>query len=151
LDVRLPVPLLRPWEETVAFDFIAWHDRDTTNHKVETDKAAAAGYRTSSLSVYGDRAAPRYAAVMVKRAAIHAEAQHFGLSAAQFQQVFNEMSAKGFGPYLLSATGPANNPLIAASFRPMSPTPLTRTGVATARRRATRSWPSSTWKHGGMA
>jgi len=113
----------------MTINFIAWHDRDTANHKKEMGAASAQGFRTVSLCVYGERNDPRYAAVVVKRPVVHAAQQFVGMSAAEFQQTFNEMSAKGFGPYLVTATGPANNPLIAASFRPMNPTPLTRFGI----------------------
>jgi CubicO group peptidase (beta-lactamase class C family) len=112
----------------MSINFVAWHDRDAANHQKELDKAAAQGFRTVSLCVYGERNDPRYAAVMVKRPKVHAAQQFIG-DANQFQEKFNEMSAKGFGPYVVTATGPANNPLIAASFRPMTATPLTRHGI----------------------
>lgn len=116
----------------MALDIIAWHDRDTAGHKQLTDAAAAKGYRTLSLCLYGDRSAPRYAAVMIKRPVVQAEEQYFGLTTSQFQAKFNEMAAKGWGPYLVAATGPAADPLLAVSFMPMQPTPLTRYGITAA-------------------
>lgn len=113
----------------MALDIIAWHDRNSANHQQMLTTWAAKGYRTLSLTVYGERNDPRYASVMVKRPVVLATEQHFGLSTAQFQAKFNEMAAKGWGPYLLSATGPANDPLIAACFTPMNPIPLTRFGI----------------------
>jgi CubicO group peptidase (beta-lactamase class C family) len=125
----LSVRKIKKEEKCMSINFTAWHDRDSTNHKKEADKASAQGFRTLSLCVYGERNDPRYAAVMVKRPVVHASQQFFGLSAGEFQQKFNEMSAKGFGPYVVTATGTANNPLIAAVFRPMNPTPMTRFGI----------------------
>lgn len=113
----------------MALTISAWHDRDAANHQQMLSAATAQGFSTLALSVYGDRNNPRYAAVMVKRSVNIATVQRFGLNAAQFQATFNEMSAKGFGPYLVSATGSSADPLFAACFMPMSPTPLTRHGI----------------------
>lgn len=113
----------------MALNFIAWHDRTTANHKEMLDQFAAQGFRTVSLCVYGDRNDPRYAAVMIKRPAIIATKQFFNLSLTEWQTKFNEMAAQGFGPYIVSATGPSNNPVIAAAFKQMNPIPLTRHGL----------------------
>jgi CubicO group peptidase (beta-lactamase class C family) len=119
----------------MALNIVAWHDRTTANHKEMVDKWAAQGFRTLSLCIYGDRNDPRYAAVMIKRPTVIATKQFFNQTAAQFQQTFNEMSAQGWAPYIVSATGPANDPLIASSFRMMKPTPLTRFGITEAEMR----------------
>ena len=116
----------------MALDIIAWHDRNTAGHKQMVDTWAAKGYRTLSLSIYGERNDPRYAAVMIKRPTLIAEEQHFSLTASQFQAKFNEMAAKGWAPYIVSATGAANDPLFAVSFWPMTPAPLTRFGITEA-------------------
>ncbi len=113
----------------MALDFVAWHDRTAADHQQQADKHAAAGYRYLSFAIYGDRTNPRFAAVLVKRPVVVAQQAFHGQSAADFQQTFNQMSAKGFGPVILSATGPVDNPLIASVFEPMTPTPLTRHGI----------------------
>lgn len=116
----------------MSLNFIAWHDRTTANHKQMLDKHAAEGFRTVSLCVYGDRNDPRYAAVMVKRPTIIATKQFFGMTLSEWQNKFNEMAALGFGPYIVSATGPSNNPTVAAVFKEMNPIPLTRHGLTVA-------------------
>ncbi|HQR35754.1 MAG TPA: serine hydrolase [Blastocatellia bacterium] len=113
----------------MALNFAAWHDRTSANHKEMLDKFAAQGFRTVSLCVYGDRNDPRYAAVMIKRPTIIATKQFFNLSLTEWQAKFNEMAAQGFGPYIVSATGPSNNPVIAAAFKQMNSIPLTRHGL----------------------
>lgn len=113
----------------MSINYTTWHDRVAANHKKETDNATAQGFRTVSLCVYGERNDPRYAAVMVKRSSLHQEQQFCGLSGGEFDKKVNEMSAKGFIPYLVTATGPAINPLIAASFRPMKTPSLTCHGI----------------------
>lgn len=116
----------------MALDIIAWHDRDTAGHKQQFDSSTAKGYRTLSLCIYGERNNPRYAAVMIKRPVAQVEQHFFGLTASQYQAKFNEMAAKGLGPYLVSATGPTADPLFAVSFMPIKPTPLTRHGLSAA-------------------
>lgn len=116
----------------MALDIVAWHDRTSADHQVQLNNAAAAGYRTISLCVYGDRNDPRYAAAMIKRAALVGEQQFFGLDAAAWQAKFNAMAAQGWGPEILTATGPANNPLFAVCFIQTGSIPLTRHGMTAA-------------------
>lgn len=115
----------------MALDIVAWHDRTTADHQIRLNQAAAAGYRTISLSVYGDRNDPRYAAAMVKRATLVGERQFFGLDAAAWQAKFTEMAVQGWGPAIVTATGPAGNPVFAACFVE-GPIPFTRHGLTTA-------------------
>jgi CubicO group peptidase (beta-lactamase class C family) len=116
----------------MALDIVGWHDRTTSDHQQELNTWAAKGYRTISLSVYGDRNNPLYAAVMIKRAQLVAEKQHFGMDAATWQATFNQMAAQGWGPLIVTATGPADNPLFAASWFEVSPIPLTRHAMTAA-------------------
>ena len=116
----------------MALDTVGWHDRTTADHQQQLNTWAAKGYRTISLSVYGDRDDPRYAAVMIKRANLVAEKQHFGLDAATFQSTFDTLAKQGFGPLIVTATGPGNNPLFAASWFETSPIPLTKFGLTAA-------------------
>ena len=109
---------------------VAWHDRTQADHKHQLDTFGARGYHTLSLSLYNTPQDPRYACVLIKRPQVIAEQQVFGLSAAQFQQTFNQMSAKGMGPHIVTATGPAGSAVFAASFIPVTPTPLTRFGLS---------------------
>jgi CubicO group peptidase (beta-lactamase class C family) len=113
----------------MALDIVAWHDRTSADHQVQLNNAAAAGYRTISLCVYGDRNDPRYAASMVKRTVLVGEKQWFGMDAAAWQAKFDEMAAQGWGPEIVTATGPANNPLFAACFIQTGSIPLTRHGM----------------------
>src|SRR5215467_7191222 len=105
---------------------VAWHGRNGTEHKALVDKWAALTFRTISLAIYGDPGSPLYAAVMVKRASFHAESQVFPRTQDALQQDFNSNAAKGWGPYIITSTGPANAPVFAASFRPMNGIPFTR-------------------------
>jgi CubicO group peptidase (beta-lactamase class C family) len=114
----------------VSLTIIAWHDRNVTNHQQMLEKYSAEGFRTISLCVYGERTGPRYAAVMIRRPFLIAQKQFHSLDAATWQQTFDDMAAQGWGPFIVTATGPANNPLIAAVFRLMNPIPLTRHGIS---------------------
>jgi CubicO group peptidase (beta-lactamase class C family) len=109
---------------------VAWHGRNTAEHKSLVDKWAALNFRTISLAIYGDPADPLYAAVMVKRAAFHAESQVFPRTQDALQQDFNTNANKGWGPYIITAVGPQNSPTFAACFRPMNAIPFTRLNLS---------------------
>src|SRR6202043_1568083 len=104
----------------MALDIVAWHDRTSADHQIQLNTGRASGDSTISLCVYGDRNDPRYAAAMVKRATQTQELQFLGLSGADLQAAFNAMAALGWGPEMISGTGPTNNPLFAACFVPGS-------------------------------
>lgn len=116
----------------MPIDFAAWHDRTAARHKHLLDQHLALGYRTVSLCVYGEVSDPRYAAVVVKRPTVMAQRQFMGLTAAGFQQTVDQMAALGWGPMIVTATGTALAPLIAAVFRPMNPVPQARLGLTAA-------------------
>ena len=107
-------------------DIIAWHGKTLSEHVSLRDKAAQEGYRFLSLSVYGSTSSPCYASVMIKRPQVVAQRDWPALTAAQFQQTFDDQAAKGYGPVIIAATGPAASPLFAAVFQPQNPVPLTR-------------------------
>src|SRR4051812_13430124 len=113
----------------MTLDIVAWHDRSQADHGKQLNKFAALGYRTLSLSLYGDPPNPLYASVMIKRPVVIATEQHYGLTASQWQQTFDSMAARGMGPYIVTATGPAASALYAAVFMAANPIPLTRAGL----------------------
>jgi CubicO group peptidase (beta-lactamase class C family) len=116
----------------MTLNIVAWHDRTQTDHQTQLSAAIADGFRTISLCVYGDRNDPRYAASMVKRPVVVPEQQRVGMDAATWQATFNTMAAQGWGPEIVTATGPANNPLFAACFIQTGSIPGTRHGMTAA-------------------
>lgn len=113
-----------------AQNLVAWHDRTTADHVAQRDKFADLGFRPLSLSIYGTPGDPRYAAVMVKRPTVIATKSFIGMTQAQYQDTFEDMVSKGFGPFIITATGPKNSALFAGSFRQMAHTPLTRSNLS---------------------
>jgi hypothetical protein len=110
-------------------DFIAYHDRTSADHQSQFNTYYPQGYRMISLSVYGRRGDERYAAVWVRRAGPDWSAVH-GVDFAGYQAAFDRAAAAGFKPVLLSAAGPANNPVFAGTFeKTTEPIPLTRHGL----------------------
>ncbi|HMF96410.1 MAG TPA: serine hydrolase [Vicinamibacterales bacterium] len=105
---------------------VAWHGATLSDHTAKRDAAAKDGYRFLSLSLYGSTSDPIYAAVMIKRPAIVAQRDWPCMTAAQFQQTFNDQANQGYGPVMIAATGPASDPRFAAVFQPQNPIPLTR-------------------------
>jgi CubicO group peptidase (beta-lactamase class C family) len=109
--------------------FIAWHGKTFDEHIQLRDGAAKNGYRFLSLSLHGTVSSPRYTAVMIKRAKVVAQRDWPLLTADEFQDTFDKQTDKGYGPVIISATGPAGNPRFAVVFQPQSPIPLTRFGL----------------------
>ena len=121
---------------------VAWHDRNAGQHKTLLDEWAAKGFRTLSLAIYGAPQDPRYAAVVVKRPVVIATKQFGPVNQAGIQQAFNDMAKQGWGPYILTATGPPSAAVFAGVFTPMSGIPLTRlnlTGQQLSEERITNS------------
>ena len=105
---------------------VAWHGAALSDHQALVDKWAALGFRTLSLSIYDEPAHPLFAAVMVKRAAVHAEHQVFPRTLAQLQADVQANEKIGRGLYLVAATGAEGHAAYAASFKPMNPLPVVR-------------------------
>src|SRR5689334_2064946 len=115
----------------MALDILAWHDRTTADHQTQMNNARAAGYSTLSMCLYGDRSSPLYAVSMVTRATQTAELVFLGMDGATLQAKFNQMATTGWGPLLITATGPTNSPLFSAIFVHQPP-PFTRFGLTEA-------------------
>jgi len=123
-----PVVLAQPQPAALP-PFVGWHDRTQAQHLALRDQYVAQGFRFLSLSIYGATSAPYYAAVMIQPKTPTTQHDYAGLSAAQWQAAFDAEAAQGYGPIILTATGPASGPLFAAVFEPQSPIPLTRHGL----------------------
>lgn len=111
-------------------DTIAWWGYTLSDHNAMVDQYAAQGFRTLSLKIFGDPQDPRYAAVMTLRSAVFAEQQYAFLNQSDMQQTFDTMAAQGWGPFIISATGPRDSATFAASFTPMESIPLTRLNLS---------------------
>ena len=110
-------------------EFVAWHGKSLSEHEALRDQWAEQGYRFVSLSIYGDTGTPVYAAVMIREEEVVAQRDWPLLTAAEWQLTFDAQAAEGFGPVILTATGPADDPRFAAVFEPLDPIPLTRHGL----------------------
>jgi len=97
-------------------DIVAWHGRTKAEHKKLMDTYSPDGYRTLSLSVYNTTTEPAYACVVIKRPVVVEEKQFFDLDTTSLPGTLTAMAAKGLGPTIVSATGPADKPLIAVVF-----------------------------------
>jgi hypothetical protein len=96
-------------------------------HQASHDKLKPAGWRMSSLCVYGD--SPLYAAVWVKKSGPEWSAIH-GASADRWQAFYNEWTAQNFRPTLVSASGSGNGAVFAAVMEKTSgPIPITHHGL----------------------
>jgi CubicO group peptidase (beta-lactamase class C family) len=106
----------------------AYHGVSGAIHQQRFNSLMPQGYRIISISVYGDRANPLYAAVWVQRSGPAWAAVH-GLSAAAYQAKVTELAAAGFVPVLVSATGSRADPVFAAVFEKRTGTWQARHGL----------------------
>jgi CubicO group peptidase (beta-lactamase class C family) len=95
--------------------FQAYHGVTSAQHQTHFNTLSAQGYRMISLSVYADPGDARYAAVWIQRPGAAWVAVH-GVSGAGYQSFFDNWTAKGYVPVLVSATGDAGNAIFAAVF-----------------------------------
>ena len=116
----------------MALDIVAWHDRTPADHQTQYNNARSSGYSTVSLCIYGVPIIPLYAAAMVKRATQAQEQMFIGLDGSGLQSTFDSMAAQGWGPEIITGTGPTNSPTYAAVFIPTGTIPLTRNALTAA-------------------
>src|SRR5882724_9618582 len=95
--------------------FEAYHGLTGAQHQTHFNSLSAQGFRMISLSVYGDPGDARYAAVWVQRPGPAWVAVH-GVDSAGYQSFFNNWTAKGYAPVLVSATGTSSNAIFAVVF-----------------------------------
>ena len=91
----------------------AWeavHDRSGADYQAVWDRLRPQGFRPISACVYGSRQSPLYAAVFANRPGPDFVGIH-GTTAAGLQAFFDANAALGYSPTILSATGPANDPV----------------------------------------
>src|SRR3982751_3001352 len=93
----------------------AYHGVSGATHQQRFDSLSQQGYRMISLSVYGARSNPLYAAVWVQRGGPAWAAVH-GLDAAGYQAKFDELTGAGYVAVRVSATGSRTDPVFAAVF-----------------------------------
>jgi CubicO group peptidase (beta-lactamase class C family) len=93
--------------------WISYYGVTGSQHQSNFNLLSGKGYGMISVSVYGDPADPRYAAVWLQgpgpaRVAIH------GVDKAGYQAFVDTSKAKGYVPTVVSATGSAQNAVFAA-------------------------------------
>jgi len=115
VNVRLPGVNMRTIVSRPTPAFHAYHGVNNAEHQAHIDRCSVQGYRMISLSVYGDPDRPLYAAVWIRRDGPAWKAIH-DANGTGFQSFFDKWTACGYVPVLISATGPANNPVFAAAF-----------------------------------
>ena len=110
--------------------FVAYHGKTGAEHEIEFSRLSKQGFRMVSLCIYGDSLNPRYAVVWVKRSGPPWVAIH-GATGPQYQSFFDQKTAQGYVPSLISVTGPAANPVFFGVFEKASITGgfLTKTGL----------------------
>jgi CubicO group peptidase (beta-lactamase class C family) len=95
--------------------FVAYYGLTAPSHQARVDDLSARGFRPISLNVSGVPESARYAAVWVQEPGPAWVAVH-GLSASDYQTKFDALTASGYAPVLVSATGAAEQASFTALF-----------------------------------
>ena len=115
VNVRHPGVTARAAAIGLTPAFHAYHGVSQPEHQAHIDKWSAQGFRMISLSIYGNRDHPLYAAVWVNRGG-RAWKEIHGVDASGYQTFFEQWTAHGYVPVLVSVTGPFNGAVFAAVF-----------------------------------
>lgn len=95
--------------------FVAYHGVDAATHQRRFDELIAQGMRMTWVNVSGDPHDARYAAVWIQNDG-RAWAGAHNLDAGGYQQRFNELTARGLTPSVVSVAGPFDRAVFAAIF-----------------------------------
>jgi CubicO group peptidase (beta-lactamase class C family) len=112
--------MIDPWE--------SMHDRSAADLQVAWDRLRPQGFRMVSACVYGARQSPLYAALFVQRPGPDFVATS-GVDTAGLQAFFDRYTALGYSTTILSATGPANDPVFLCVMELANAPALTRFGL----------------------
>lgn len=95
--------------------FVAYHGVDAASHQQRFDELRTQGMRMTWINVSGDPSDARYSAIWVENDGRAWEGLH-NLDATGYQQRFNELTATGLTPSVVSAAGPVDHAVFAALF-----------------------------------
>ncbi|WP_162806624.1 serine hydrolase domain-containing protein [Sphingosinicella terrae] len=120
------------YSDATNFSFL---QRNLAETRAYCDDRMAQGFRVKSISVAGENPVSgtidaRYSVVLTKGRIWTDQEVVFGKSQAQFQTIFEQMAAKGFGPTIVAAGGGKDRAVFAGAFRPMPTIPLTRINMS---------------------
>ncbi|HEY1545514.1 MAG TPA: serine hydrolase domain-containing protein [Xanthobacteraceae bacterium] len=87
------------------------------------------GLQIVSLSLYGTRSAPLYAALMARPEKPARQRWSAALSPADLPREIERKAGDRFAPALIAAVGPPDNPRFAVVFEPQTVAPLVRVGL----------------------
>lgn len=106
--------------QAAAADIVAYHDRTFQDHVTQADQLRSQGYRPLTLSVYGNPADPRHAAVWIKRGGPEWTAI-YGFAPKDFYKVHADMVKQSFYPALISVVGAGEAARFSVTFERVPP------------------------------
>lgn len=110
--MALQALFIASWEQA-AGTWVARHGLNGSQYQTAFDQYVAQGYRLRCVSGYSVAGVTRYAAIWDKQSGPAWAARH-GLSAAQYQQAFDQLSAQGYRLKMVSGYSVGSSPRFAA-------------------------------------
>lgn len=131
LVVGLVAPVVSAPSAAAMTAPISYHNATPNYHQEQVDYLPSQGYRPISLSISGDPAAPRYAAVWVKRAG-PAFTTFSRVVESNLQSFLDGWKSQGYRPAILTAVGPKGSAVFAGVLEATSTTVTVEFGRSTA-------------------
>ena len=109
------VPVVTPTAASAAPTLEVYHDRTGTYHQERWNALTVAGYRMTSLSVYGPPSSPQYAATWIKQTGPSFSGIH-NAARTKWDTEVGKQAATGYYPAIVSATGAVSSAVFAGVF-----------------------------------
>ena len=119
------------WKKQSGSDWVARHGLTPDQYQAAFDDYARNGYRLTWVNGYSVGRQAYYAAIWSKTGGPAWSARH-GLTAAQYQAAFDDMSGKGYAPTHISAFSMGGSPRFAVIFERGAPPTAARHGLSAA-------------------
>ncbi len=103
-----------------------WRDKNQHDHNQLRDSARNDGYVFLTLTLYGTKSSPLYAAIMIKESNPPAQRDFSAQLLSEFRDTIAAQKGEGWYPTMICATGHRGDPLFAGVFEKQDTPPLVK-------------------------
>ena len=103
-----------------------WRDKSQHDHNQLRDAARNDGYVFLTLTLYGTKSSPLYAAIMIKESNPPAQRDFSAQLLDEFRDTIAAQKGEGWYPTMICATGHRGDPLFAGVFEKQDTPPLVK-------------------------
>ena len=103
-----------------------WRDKSQHDHNQLRDAARNDGYVFLTLTLYGTKSSPLYAAIMIKESNPPAQRDFSAQLLDEFRDTIAAQKGEGWYPTMICATGHRGDPLFAGVFEKQDTPPMVK-------------------------